>query len=56
MTVAIDLVVAKVTDPVRFIFETKARIFPSNERLWNFSRPRMHDAYVMELKKEVWQE
>ncbi|KXJ05964.1 Rab GTPase-activating protein 1-like [Exaiptasia diaphana] len=53
MTVAIDLVVAKVTEPVRFIYETKARIFPQNDRFWNINKPRIHDVYVMELKKEA---
>ncbi|XP_031560886.1 rab GTPase-activating protein 1-like isoform X2 [Actinia tenebrosa] len=53
MTIAIDLVVAKVTDPVRFIYETKARIFPANERLWYLSRPRIHDTYIMDLQEAV---
>ncbi|KAK3713438.1 hypothetical protein QZH41_012477 [Actinostola sp. cb2023] len=53
MTVAVDLVVAKVTEPVRFIYETKARIFPQNDRFWNINKPRIHDVYMMELKKEA---
>jgi len=53
MTVAVDLVVARVTEPVRFIYETKARIFPQNDRFWNINKPRIHDLYIMELKKEV---
>ncbi len=29
---------AQIADPVRFVVETKARIFPSSERFWYYSR------------------
>ncbi|XP_048587663.1 rab GTPase-activating protein 1 isoform X2 [Nematostella vectensis] len=53
MTIAVDLVFTGVTVPVRFIYETKARIYPTNERLWILTRPKIHDTYVMELKEAL---
>lgn len=52
VTIAVDLVVTGVTEPVRFILETKAKIFPTGEKFfWSPSKPKFHEVYVMELKE-----
>ncbi|PFX29753.1 rab GTPase-activating protein 1-like [Stylophora pistillata] len=52
VTIAVDLVVTGVTEPVRFIVETKAKIFPNGEKFfWSPSKPKFHEVYVMELKE-----
>ena len=52
MTIAVDLVVTGVTEPVRFIVETKAKIFPTGEKFfWSPSKPKFHETFVMELKE-----
>ena len=55
VTIAVDLVVTGVTEPVRFILETKAKIFPTGEKFfWSPSKPKFHEVYVMELKEVRW--
>lgn len=52
VTIAVDLVVTGVTEPVRFIVETKAKIFPSGEKFfWSPSKPKFHETFIMELKE-----
>ena len=52
MTIAVDLVVKGVTEPVRFIVETKAKIFPSGEKFfWTPSKPKFREIYILELKE-----
>ena len=51
MTVAVDLVVTGISEPVRFIKETKARIFPTGESFWSISKPKCTEIYLMELKE-----
>ena len=36
MTIAVDLVIAGIQEPVRFVVETKVRIFPPTERFWYY--------------------
>ena len=38
LTVAADLVMTQVAEPVRFVIETKARILPQNERYWYYAK------------------
>ncbi|XP_015775481.1 PREDICTED: rab GTPase-activating protein 1-like [Acropora digitifera] len=52
VTIAVDLVVKGVTEPVRFIVETKAKIFPSGEKFfWTPSKPKFREIYILELKE-----
>ena len=50
MTVAVDFVVSGISEPVRFIKELGVKVFPSTERFWNPSRPKIKEQYTLELK------
>ena len=50
MTVAVDFVVTGISEPVRFIKELGVKVYPSNERFWNPSRPKIKEQYTLELK------
>uniref|UniRef100_A0ABM0MLF5 Rab GTPase-activating protein 1-like n=1 Tax=Saccoglossus kowalevskii TaxID=10224 RepID=A0ABM0MLF5_SACKO len=51
MTVAVDLVIAGIQEPVRFRIETKVRIFPPTERFWYFNKKPIHEQFYLTLKE-----
>lgn len=51
MTVAVDLVIVGIQEPVRFVVETKAKIFPHNERFWYFAKKSLMEQFYLKLKE-----
>ncbi|XP_062575396.1 rab GTPase-activating protein 1-like isoform X3 [Saccostrea cucullata] len=50
LTVAVDLVICGIQEPVRFGIETKAKIFPHNERFWYFTKKPHQELFHVKLK------
>lgn len=51
LSVAVDLVFSGIDEPTRFVIETKAKIFNTNERFWYFSKKAFHDQFYLRLKE-----
>lgn len=51
LSFAVDLVVREIQEPVRLMLETKARIFPQNEKFWYFGKKLMEEMFFMRLKE-----
>ena len=53
VTIAADLVIQQVAEPVRFVIETKARIYPTNEKYWYYARKNLTKQYQVRLKRSA---
>ncbi|KAH3708413.1 hypothetical protein DPMN_067863, partial [Dreissena polymorpha] len=51
MTVAIDLVIVGIQEPVRFAIETKAKVFPATEKFWYFMNKPHTELFHLKLKQ-----
>lgn len=51
MTVAVDLVLEGIQEPVRFLVEMRAKIFPTNERFWYFTTRPHIEQFILKLKE-----
>lgn len=52
MTVAVDLVIRGIQEPVRFLIETTVRVFGQNERnFWYFQRRSLIQQFYLNLKE-----
>ena len=54
LTVAIDLVIHGIQEPVRFAIETKAKVFAQTERFWYFTRKPHTEMFHVKLKQVSW--
>lgn len=53
VTIAADLVIQQVGEPVRFVIETKARIYPTNEKYWYYARKNLTKQYQVKCTAEM---
>ncbi|XP_024946020.1 rab GTPase-activating protein 1 isoform X2 [Cephus cinctus] len=53
MTVAVDLVIRGIRDPVRFVIETPVKIFPQNERFWYFNKRNLVQQFYLNSKEII---
>ncbi|KAL0275484.1 UNVERIFIED_CONTAM: hypothetical protein PYX00_003316 [Menopon gallinae] len=51
ITVAIDLVIKGIREPVRFLIETPVKVFPQNERFWYISSRKLVQHFYLNLKR-----
>ena len=51
LSVAVDIVIEDIAEPVRFLIETKARVFPQNEKFWYFGRKVLQENFNLLLKE-----
>lgn len=51
MTVAIDLVITGIREPVRFQIETPVRIYSQCERFWYFQKKSLIQQFFLNLKE-----
>ncbi|XP_031840690.1 GTPase activating protein and centrosome-associated isoform X2 [Nomia melanderi] len=53
ITVAVDLVIRGIREPVRFIIETLVKIFPQNERFWYFNKRNLVQQFYLNSKEVI---
>ena len=51
MTVAVDLVIRGIREPVRFVIETSAKVYPPNERFWYLNKKNLVQQFVLNSKE-----
>lgn len=51
LTVAVDLVVRGIKEPVRLVLETQVKVYPTTERFWTISRRPLVQQFTLNLKE-----
>lgn len=51
MTVAVDLVIRGIQEPVRFQIEMPVRVFSPNDRFWSFNKKLLIQQFFLNLKE-----
>lgn len=51
LTVAADLVMTQVAEPVRFVIETKARILPQTEKYWYYAKKSLVKQFNVRVER-----
>lgn len=51
LTVAVDLVIFGIQEPVRFALEVRAKVFPVSERFWQFTKKPHYERFHVRLKQ-----
>ena len=49
LSVAVDLVIQEIQEPVRFLVETRASVFPQNEKMWSLSKKLFRETFFVYL-------
>ncbi|XP_012282436.1 rab GTPase-activating protein 1-like isoform X2 [Orussus abietinus] len=53
MTVAVDLVIRGIREPVRFVIETSVKVFPQNERFWYITKRSLVQQFYLNSKEII---
>ncbi|CAK9821815.1 Rab GTPase-activating protein 1 [Anthophora retusa] len=53
MTVAVDLVIRGIREPVRFVIETLVKVFPQNVRFWYFNKRNLVQQFYLNSKEII---
>ena len=53
MTIAVDLVINGLQDPVRFCIETKARIYPQHDKFWVYQKSKHQEVFYLHMVKRT---
>lgn len=51
MTIAVDLVLNGLQDPVRFCIETKVRVYPQNEKFWVYQKHKHFEQFFLQISR-----
>ncbi|XP_025111685.1 rab GTPase-activating protein 1-like isoform X2 [Pomacea canaliculata] len=51
LTVAVDLVIFGIQEPVRFALEVRAKVYPTSERFWQFTKKPHYERFFVKLKQ-----
>ncbi|XP_015113735.1 rab GTPase-activating protein 1-like [Diachasma alloeum] len=53
MTVAVDLVIRGIREPVRFVIETAVKVYPQNERFWYLVKKNLVQQFQLNSKEII---
>ncbi|XP_077298006.1 GTPase activating protein and centrosome-associated isoform X2 [Arctopsyche grandis] len=53
ITIAVDLVIRGMREPIRLIIETPVKVYPSTERFWYYSKKPLIQQFFINLKETI---